>query len=173
MKPGPGRLFATVRRFSNAAILLAVIASLLLRHLIHDTNLSWQIALSIMALLIGIPHGAVDHLIAIPRTSRTVFLCFILLYVGIAVLAVLALLRWNVFGFEVVVWMSAVHFGFGDAAFIAENDHLCGSKSSPFMLKAIYALPAGTLPVRSRWWPARIATRPMQSERHQGVTLDE
>ena len=147
MKPGPGRLFATVRRFSNAAILLAVIASLLLRHLIHDTNLSWQIALSIMALLIGIPHGAVDHLIAIPRTSRTVFLCFILLYVGIAVLAVLALLRWNVFGFEVVVWMSALHFGFGDASFIAQHDELINRHRSTLALKIVYAIPAGTLPV--------------------------
>jgi len=147
MKPVSGRLFTVARTFSRGAIICAVIASLLFRQLISDSNLSWQIGLSVVALLIGIPHGAVDHLIAIPRKSRTVFFGFILLYVGIAVLAVLALLRWNVFGFEVVVWMSALHFGFGDASFIAQHDDLIDRDRSRLALKIVYAIPAGTLPV--------------------------
>jgi len=141
------RLFLRVRLFSNLAIFLAVVSSILFRTIIGSNNLTWQVFLSVFALMVGIPHGAVDHLTTIPRSSRGRFVTFIAGYVAIAVIAVLAILKWNVIGFEVVVWMSAVHFGFGDAAFIAESDQLCGSKSSPFILKAIYALPAGTLPV--------------------------
>jgi Brp/Blh family beta-carotene 15,15'-monooxygenase len=147
MKPVSGRLFTVARSFSRGAIIFAVIASLFFRQLISHSNLSWQLGLSIVALLIGIPHGAVDHLIAIPCKSPTVFFGFILLYVGIAVLAVLALLRWSVFGFQVVVWMSALHFGFGDASFISQHDDLIDRDRSRLALKIVYAIPAGTLPV--------------------------
>jgi hypothetical protein len=51
---------------------------------------------------------------------------FIAIYVAVAALAVIALLTWNVAGFIVVVAMSAVHFGIGDAAFISEIDRRSG-----------------------------------------------
>jgi hypothetical protein len=66
MKAASGRLFTGVRSFSQYAIFFAIITSLIFRHLVIQTNLSWQVALSLVALLIGIPHGAVDHLITIP-----------------------------------------------------------------------------------------------------------
>jgi Brp/Blh family beta-carotene 15,15'-monooxygenase len=68
-------------------------------------------------------------------------------YVAIAIAAVIAILQWNVIGFEVVVWMSALHFGFGDASFIAERDRLAGRAMMPRYLEVFYALSAGCLPV--------------------------
>jgi Brp/Blh family beta-carotene 15,15'-monooxygenase len=47
---------------------------------------------------------------------------FIAVYVAVAVVAVIAILNFNTVGFVVVLFMSAVHFGIGDAAFINEID---------------------------------------------------
>jgi len=141
------RLFSRVRLFSNSAILFAIVASFLFHALISENNLTWQVVLSVIALMIGIPHGAVDHLITIPRNTRRRFIAFIILYVAIAALAVAAILKWNVLGFQVIIWMSALHFGIGDASFISENDLLGKSEPSPLILKLIYAVPAGCLPV--------------------------
>ena len=141
------RLFNQVRLFSNLAVIFAILVSVLFQGVINSGNLTWQVLLSVLALAIGIPHGAVDHLITIPRDSRVRFVLFITGYVAIALIAVLAILRWNVVGFEVVVWMSALHFGFGDASFIAETDRLAGKTPMSRYLEVFYAISAGTLPV--------------------------
>jgi Brp/Blh family beta-carotene 15,15'-monooxygenase len=47
---------------------------------------------------------------------------FIASYVAVALIAVIAILNFNVIGFILVLFMSAVHFGIGDAAFISEID---------------------------------------------------
>jgi len=141
------RLFNQVRLFSNLAIIFAILVSVLFQGVINSGDLSWQVVLSVLALAIGIPHGAVDHLITIPRSSKTRFILFIAGYVAIAIVAVIAILQWNVIGFEVVVWMSALHFGFGDASFIAETDRLAGKVMMPKYLEVFYALSAGCLPV--------------------------
>ena len=141
------RLFNQVRLFSNLAIIFAILVSVLFQGVINSGDLSWQVVLSVLALAIGIPHGAVDHLITIPRSSKTRFILFIAGYVAIAIVAVIAILQWNVIGFEVVVWMSALHFGFGDASFIAESDRLAGKVMMPKYLEVFYALSAGCLPV--------------------------
>jgi Brp/Blh family beta-carotene 15,15'-monooxygenase len=70
---------------------------------------------------------------------------FIAIYVAVAVLAVFAILTWNVAGFIVVVIMSAVHFGIGDAAFISEIDRR--SVDPKLFPRYIYAIAAGALPV--------------------------
>jgi len=72
---------------------------------------------------------------------------FVVIYVLIAVAAVWAILRWNVLGFQLVVIMSAAHFGIGDAAFIAESERLNNRASKSLIDRLIYALPAGLLPV--------------------------
>jgi len=141
------RLFIHVRLFSNLAAIFAILVSVLFQGAIDSGDLSWQVVLSILALAIGIPHGAVDHLVTIPRSSKTKFILFIVGYVAIAIAAVIAILQWNVIGFEVVVWMSALHFGFGDASFIAERDRLAGRAMMPRYLEVFYALSAGCLPV--------------------------
>ena len=141
------RLFNQVRLFSNLAVIFAILVSVLFQGVINSGDLSWQVVLSALALAIGIPHGAVDHLITIPRSSKTRFILFIAGYIAIAIIAVIAILKWNVIGFEVVVWMSALHFGFGDASFIAESDRLAGKDMMPKYLEIFYALSAGCLPV--------------------------
>jgi Brp/Blh family beta-carotene 15,15'-monooxygenase len=147
MNPVASRLFNQVRLFSNLAIIFAILVSVLFQGVINSGDLSWQVVLSVLALAIGIPHGAVDHLITLPRSSKSRFILFIVGYVAIAIVSVIAILHWNVIGFEVVVWMSALHFGFGDASFIAESDRLAGKAMMPKYLEVLYALSAGCLPV--------------------------
>jgi Brp/Blh family beta-carotene 15,15'-monooxygenase len=63
----------------------------------------------------------------------------------VAVIAVIAILEFNVFGFIFVLLMSATHFGIGDAAFINEMDRRGGRKAK--LPRAIYAIAAGSIPV--------------------------
>jgi Brp/Blh family beta-carotene 15,15'-monooxygenase len=132
-----------MRRFSATAVAVGIGLSILLRSAFGDKSMGWQIALALLSLAIGIPHGAVDHLITIPRTSRFRFVLFIALYVVIAIIAAIAILKWNVLGFQIVVLMSALHFGFGDASFLAES----GAPKMNRLTEILYALSAGSLPV--------------------------
>ena len=72
---------------------------------------------------------------------------FIMVYVAIALIAVWAILEWNVYGFYVVVAMSALHFGIGDAAFLAERDRILNRNRSPRISQLLYALAGGVTPV--------------------------
>jgi Brp/Blh family beta-carotene 15,15'-monooxygenase len=108
--------------------------------------LNWQIVLATIALAVGIPHGALDHLVTLPRSAPIRMAIFIVIYVAIALLAIYAILKWNVWGFIFVVVMSATHFGIGDSAFLKELDSLkdqAGSRIPAWL----YAPAAGLLPV--------------------------
>ena len=123
---GAKAVFNSVRNFSTLAVVFAILVSGILYFLELGGSLGWQVGFAVFALAIGIPHGAVDHLVALPATSRPKLALLIFGYIAIAVLAVLAILYWNKLGFQLVLAMSAFHFGFGDAAFIAEQDRLSG-----------------------------------------------
>jgi Brp/Blh family beta-carotene 15,15'-monooxygenase len=138
-------LFLKVRKFSRFAIGFAIALSFIFAQIIEGSDITWQVVVALIALAIGIPHGALDHLVTLPRTSAAKMALFILVYVAVAIAAVVALLTWNVIGFIVVVVMSAVHFGIGDAAFVSEIDRRSVDRK-PFQ-KYLYAAPAGTLPV--------------------------
>ena len=138
-------LFLKVRKFSRLAVGLAILASFIFAQVIDSSGITWQVVIAVIALAIGIPHGALDHLVTLPKSSPIKMAGFIAIYVAVAVLAVLALLTWNVAGFIVVVIMSAVHFGIGDAAFISEIDRR-SAEPKPFP-RYLYALAAGALPV--------------------------
>jgi Brp/Blh family beta-carotene 15,15'-monooxygenase len=138
-------LLNRVRKYSRYAVGLAIVLSFAFAQVIEDTNITWQVVVALLALAVGIPHGALDHLVALPRSSTKKMTIFILVYVAVAVLAVVALLTWNVAGFIFVVVMSAVHFGIGDAAFISEIDRR--SVEPKKFAKYLYASAAGTLPV--------------------------
>jgi Brp/Blh family beta-carotene 15,15'-monooxygenase len=101
----------------------------------------------LIALAIGIPHGALDHLVTLPRSSIVKMTLFIALYVAIAIIAVWAILNWNTAGFIAVVAMSAVHFGIGDAAFISELDRSANQSASPRLAQFFYAASAGLIPI--------------------------
>ena len=140
-------VFSGVRKFSTLAAVFAILFSGVLNLTIGNENLGWQIALAIFALAIGIPHGAVDHLVALPKTSRPRLALLIIGYVLIAIAAVLAILHWNKLGFQLVLAMSALHFGFGDAAFIAEQDRLENRNRMRPKVQNMFAITSGIVPV--------------------------
>ena len=140
-------VFSGVRKFSTLAAVFAILFSGVLNLTIGNENLGWQVALAIFALAIGIPHGAVDHLVALPKTSRLRLAPLIIGYVLIAIAAVLAILHWNKLGFQLVLAMSALHFGFGDAAFIAEQDRLENRTRMRPKVQNMFAITSGIVPV--------------------------
>ena len=139
------KTFSRVRTFSSAVVAVAIALSLIFSSWLGADSLSWQVAMAVVALAIGIPHGALDHLVTLPKAQPIKMALFIAIYVAIALAAIWAILQWNVWGFIAVVIMSATHFGIGDSAFISEMDHLKGSQSH--LPLWAYAPPAGLLPV--------------------------
>ena len=125
---------------------MAIVVSLVASQLSNSADLSWQVAIAVFALAVGIPHGALDHFVTVPRTNKAKMALFISIYVLVACAAALAILKWNVLGFQVVVLMSLVHFGVGDSAFLTELDRLRGRTSSH--LPTIFVtLAFGSVPV--------------------------
>ncbi|MEY3279871.1 MAG: hypothetical protein RIR63_1063 [Actinomycetota bacterium] len=144
---GAKAVFNSVRSFSTLAVIVATIISGVFNFFAFGESLGWQVGLAVIALAIGIPHGAVDHLVALPATSKPKLALLIFAYVAVAVLAVLAILHWNKLGFQIVLAMSAFHFGFGDAAFIAEQDRLAGRRRLKPKTQNMFAISSGAIPV--------------------------
>ena len=138
-------LFQKVRKYSRLAVGVAIAASFLFAQVIESSDNTWQVVIAVIALAVGIPHGALDHLVTLPKSSAVKMAGFITLYVAVAVIAVILLLTWNVVGFIFVVAMSAVHFGIGDAAFISEIDRR--SSYTTRFPRFSYAAAGGSLPV--------------------------
>ena len=115
-------LFNRVRLFSTISVILGILLSLLFSDLLGEGSMGWQVVIAVIALAIGIPHGALDHLVTLPKSQPKKMALFIVVYVAVAIAAVVAILSFNTVGFIFVLFMSAVHFGIGDAAFISEID---------------------------------------------------
>ena len=115
-------LFKQVRFFSSIAAMVGVLLSLVFSELLNSSSMGWQVVVAMIALAIGIPHGALDHLVTLPKAAPLKMAVFILIYVVVAVVAVIGILQFNTIGFIIVLFMSAIHFGIGDAAFISELD---------------------------------------------------
>jgi len=115
-------LFTRVRLFSTISVGLAILTSLIFSDLLGESSMGWQVVIAVIALAIGIPHGALDHLVTLPKAQPKKMALFILVYVAIAIVAVIGILKFSIVGFILVLFMSAVHFGIGDAAFINEID---------------------------------------------------
>jgi Brp/Blh family beta-carotene 15,15'-monooxygenase len=141
------RIYQGAGQFSRATTALAVLLFAGLQFSNTEISIKAQVVLAIIALAIGIPHGAIDHLITIPRDSTKRFVGFIVIYTLIAIVAALAIARWNLVGFQLVVLMSALHFGFGDAAYANESRAAAERTGYSNFLLACYAIPAGFLPV--------------------------
>lgn len=168
------KLFSRVRTLSSAVIVIVTVLSLLFSQWLGTNTLGWQLVLATIALAIGIPHGALDHLVTLPKAAPIRMALFITLYVAIALLAIYAILRWNVWGFIFVIIMSATHFGIGDAAFLSEKDSLSGSSRIPAWM---YAPAAGLLPVaiplvNSRSTDALEKVNPALINWHSGFTTE-
>ena len=168
-------LLLTVRKYSRYAVGVAIVLSFAFARIIEESEITWQVVIALVALAIGIPHGALDHLVTLPRSSFKKMALFITLYVAVAVIAVIAILTWNVVGFILVVIMSAVHFGIGDAAFISEIDRR--SEETKRFQKYLYAAVAGTLPVviplvSDKSTSALEKVNPALVDWHQGLNND-
>ena len=139
-------LFGRVRLYSRIAVALATLLSIVFSSSLGSESLNWQVVMAAVALGVGIPHGALDHLVTLKNAAPLKMTIFILIYVAAALAAIWAILQWNVWGFIAVVLMSSLHFGIGDSAFIAELDRLENREGSPIPVWA-YAGAAGLLPV--------------------------
>ena len=138
-------LFTRVRLFSTISVILAILASLLFSDLLGVASMGWQVVIAVVALAIGIPHGALDHLVTLPKAQPKKMALFIVVYFAVAIVAVIGILKFNIVGFILVLFMSAVHFGIGDAAFINEIDKR--GDSSQKLNRWFYIPAAGFTPV--------------------------
>jgi len=134
-------------RFSRVMAVAVISLFVGLQFTNFEISIKVQIVLAVIALAIGIPHGAIDHLITIPRESTKRFIVFVVIYTLVAIVAALAIAHWNLVGFQLVVLMSALHFGFGDSAFANEGQTAAHRGGYPKLALASYAIPAGFLPV--------------------------
>jgi Brp/Blh family beta-carotene 15,15'-monooxygenase len=141
------QVYHWARTISRAALLITI-ALIGAIHLAGSSlSLSAQLVIALIGLAIGIPHGAIDHLISIPKEPRSRFFLYIAGYVAIAVVAGIAIATWNLVAFDLVLIMSGLHFGFGDASFINESRSASSQKGEPLWVEILYALPAGFLPI--------------------------
>jgi Brp/Blh family beta-carotene 15,15'-monooxygenase len=170
------KVFSRIRTLSSAAVAVAILLSILFSQWLGADSLNWQIVLATIALAVGIPHGALDHLVTLPRSAPIRMAIFIIIYVAIALLAIYAILKWNVWGFIFVVVMSATHFGIGDSAFLNELDSLKNQTGSRIPAW-LYAPAAGLLPVaiplvNSRSSEALTKVNESLVDWHQGYTTE-
>ncbi|CAN2186762.1 blh_monoox, beta-carotene 15,15'-monooxygenase, Brp/Blh family [Candidatus Nanopelagicaceae bacterium] len=170
------KVFSAIRTLSSAAVAVAIALSIIFSQWLGADSLNWQIVLATIALTVGIPHGALDHLVTLPRSAPIRMAIFIFIYVAIALLAIYAILKWNVWGFIFVVVMSATHFGIGDSAFLNELDSLKSATGSRIPAW-LYAPAAGLLPVaiplvNSRSSEALTKVNESLVDWHQGYTTE-
>jgi len=145
MQENTAVLFNRVRLFSTISVILAIAASLFFSDLLGEGSMGWQVIIAVIALAIGIPHGALDHLVTLPKTEPKKMALFIIVYVAVAIVAVIGILKFNTVGFILVLFMSAIHFGIGDAAFINEIDKR--SEGTKKLNRWFYIPAAGFTPV--------------------------
>jgi len=147
MNLGLSRVYLAAEQFSRVAVLLCALVCAILQVCGVTISMTGQIVAALIALTLGIPHGAIDHLIALPRNPRNRFVGFILGYTAIAILSAVAIAQWNLIGFRLVLVMSALHFGFGDASYENEWQEFAGHKKFNLVSVCAYAIPSGLLPV--------------------------
>ena len=140
-------VYTWARRTSRYGVIVVLLLLGMLQIFSVEITLSIQLVIALVALLVGIPHGAIDHLISIPRSDTKRFYLYIAIYIAIAALAGWAIAVWNVLGFQLVVLMSALHFGYGDAAYLNEKRDSHARERFSIASENLYAIPAGFLPV--------------------------
>lgn len=83
-------------------------------------------AIAAVGIVIGIPHGAMDHLVPGLASRRWLtpahLALVVLVYVVIAAVAALALLRLPDLSFATFLLASALHFGWGEATYASERN---------------------------------------------------
>lgn len=138
------RLLKNLRAFSRYCILFGILTSLIFLAF-GGLPIGWQVVLALIALTVGIPHGAADHIISVPKFASGRMALFFIGYLSVVGVAIWAILSANLLGFQLVVLMSAIHFGIGDAAFISELDTRRQNKTK--FPKLPYILASGLTPL--------------------------
>lgn len=137
------RLLNQIRAVSRYLIAAGILVSIPLTTF-FDSAIELQVAIALLALAIGIPHGAVDHIVTVPKFQPLRMTLFLAGYLAVVGIVILAILSENLLGFQLIVVLSAIHFGIGDASFIAEADSRANRTGFP---KYSYAIAAGFMPV--------------------------
>lgn len=141
---GTSGVFHRTRLFSVWAISAVIVVSAGLTLVFGGGSPTWHVWLAVLALAVGIPHGALDHLVTVPNMEPKKMVVFVSGYLAVVAVAIALILLWPVPGFIFVLVMSAVHFGMGDASFIAQGESPRSRSRAPWW---VYAVPAGALPI--------------------------
>jgi Brp/Blh family beta-carotene 15,15'-monooxygenase len=105
---------------------------------------TWVTVAALVALLFGIPHGAVDHLLLRTELSRRQWIFGSLAYGALAAIAVVFILIFPAAAFIGVIAATVWHFGSGDVEASCEMQGLPAEKG---VLRFTHALAAGSAPV--------------------------
>ena len=73
-------LFLKVRKYSRWAVGIAILASFIFAQVIESSDTTWQVVIALIALAVGIPHGALDHLVTLPKSAPLKMAAFIAIY---------------------------------------------------------------------------------------------
>jgi len=124
---------------------VAIIASLLTQVTASTIDIGpIPAALALIALALGIPHGAADNLTLVHVLSWRGWIRLGVVYVSIAAAAALLIIAFPAIGFVVVLAMTVWHFGTGDVQATAELE---GKKPFTGQFRILYALALGRAPV--------------------------
>lgn len=124
---------------------IAIVASLLTQVTASTIDIGpIPAALALIALALGIPHGAADNLTLVHELSWRGWIRLGIVYVPIAAAAALLIIAFPAVGFILVLAMTVWHFGTGDVQATAELE-----VKSPVAGRSriIYALALGSAPV--------------------------
>ena len=123
----------------------AVLVSLLSRTTAATTTVGpVPIAIALLALVIGIPHGAVDNLTLTRSLGARDRILGALAYITVAALAAVAIITWPGIAFVAVLAMTVWHFGTGDVEATRELQDLPPIRS---WVRVPYAIALGSAPV--------------------------
>jgi Brp/Blh family beta-carotene 15,15'-monooxygenase len=134
-----------VLKLGVVAVGVAVVVSVFSGATATSTTISpIAIVVALIALVVGIPHGAVDNLTLAGPISRRRRLRLTALYMAVAVVAALAIYLWPGPAFVAVLAMTVWHFGTGD---VEATRELRGLPPMRGAARIGYALALGSAPV--------------------------
>jgi Brp/Blh family beta-carotene 15,15'-monooxygenase len=140
-----------------------------------------SVAIGIVGILLGVPHGAVDHLVPFWVSGRRItvggLLRVVTPYLLVAVLATGALVLAPTLTLTVFLIASALHFGRAEVEFVAER-HASPARRSPrtdHLRAAAHGLTVVALPIAL--WPDRVhdlltTLAPALAGRNAGLAFD-
>jgi Brp/Blh family beta-carotene 15,15'-monooxygenase len=138
-------LARVVENFGPLVAWIAIIGSLITQVTASTTDIGpIPAVLALIALALGIPHGAADNLTLVNALSWRGWIRLGVVYVSIATAAALLIITLPVFGFIAVIAMTVWHFGTGDVQATAELE---GETPVTGKFRIVYALALGSAPV--------------------------